>query len=138
MIHQGQQLALPAPHTAATHNTPRVQKISGVHRNEPISIAHVHEGHAEQAINYIDIMVSSGVATHVCPPLFAQEFPIRHLQETRNHNCAPSRMMRSSSMDTNGFACTMLKDNQSSYHSTSVAYNNPLYPYQGLKNKALN
>ena len=74
--HQGQQLSLPAPYTAATHNTPTVQRISGVHCNEPIIIAHVHDGNAGQAINYSDIMVSTGVATHVCPPWFAQEFPI--------------------------------------------------------------
>ena len=79
MSHQRQQLALPAPHTAATHNTPTAQRISGVHCNEPIIIAHVHGGNAEQAINYVDIMVGAGVATHVCPPWFAQEFPIQTL-----------------------------------------------------------
>ena len=79
MSHQGQQLSLPAPYTAATHNTPTVQRISGVHCNEPIIIAHVHEGNAGQAINYSDIMVSTRVATHVCPPWFAQEFPIQTL-----------------------------------------------------------
>ena len=55
-----------------------------------------------------------------------------------DNNYAQPRMMRSSSTDINGFTCTMLKDNQSSYHFTCVTYNNPLYPYQGLKNKVLN
>ena len=52
---------------------------STVHHHEPIMVAHVQEGNAEQTTGSIDIMVDSGAATHVCPPWFAQEFPIQQL-----------------------------------------------------------
>lgn len=74
----------------ATHNTPTVQRTSGVHCNEPLMIADVHEGNAEQTTNYIDIMVSSGVATHVCAPWFAQEFPIQPLTADKEPHLSQS------------------------------------------------
>ena len=41
-----------------------------------------------------------------------------HSQQTMGHNCARTewQTMRSSCMDTNGYTCTLSKDNQSSYH----------------------
>ena len=45
-------------------------------------IAHIHDGNSEQQLTYIHIMVGSGAATHVCPPWFAQEFPIQPLSAT--------------------------------------------------------
>ena len=78
--YQPQQLALPAPNaTTATDNTPTIQIVSGVQHCEPIMVAHVQDGNAEQTTGTIDIMVDSGAATHVCPPWFAQEFPIQQL-----------------------------------------------------------
>ncbi len=77
---QSQQHALPAPNaTLATDNAPTIQIVSGVHHHEPIMVAHVQDGNAEQTAGSIDIMVDSGAATHVCPPWFAQGFPIQQL-----------------------------------------------------------
>ena len=43
-------------------------------------IAHIHDNNNnEQQTNYIDIMVDSGAATHVCPWWFARQFPIQPL-----------------------------------------------------------
>ena len=77
---------------AATHNTPTVQRISGVHCNEPIMIADVHEGNAEQAINHIDVMVSSAATTQFCAPWFAQEFPIQTLTADKEPQLSESRL----------------------------------------------
>ena len=77
---------------AATHNTPTVQRISGVHCNEPIMIADVHEGNAEQAINQIDVMVSSAATTQFCAPWFAQEFPIQTLTADKEPQLSESRL----------------------------------------------
>ena len=77
---------------AATHNTPTVQRISGVHCNEPIMVADVHEGNAGQAINYIDTIVSSGVTTQFCAPWFAQEFPIQTLTADKEPQLSESRL----------------------------------------------
>ena len=79
---------------AATHNTPTVQRISGVHCNEPIMVADVHEGNAGQAINYIDTMVNSVVATHFLAPWFAQEFPIQTLTADKEPQLSESRLKR--------------------------------------------
>ena len=80
MQQRPQQLALPAPHaTTASDNAPTVQTVSGVHCHEPIVIAHIHDNNSTQQSAYIDIMVDSGAATHVCPPWFAPEFPIQPL-----------------------------------------------------------
>ena len=80
MQQQSQQLALRAPHaTASADNAPTIQIVSGVHCQEPIMIAHVHDSKSGQQSIYIDIMVDTGAATHVCPPWFAQEFPIQPL-----------------------------------------------------------
>jgi len=80
MQQQSQQLALRAPHaTASADNAPTIQFVSGVHCQEPIMIAHVHDSKSGQQSTYIDIMVDTGAATHVCPPWFALEFPMQPL-----------------------------------------------------------
>ena len=119
---QPQQLALPAPHaTTATDNTPTIQIVSGVRCQEPIMIAHVHDSNQEQQSEYIDIMVDSGAATHVCPPWFAQEFPIQPLSADNGPQLrtATNNEIKLYGLQM-GFTCTMQKDNQRSYHSMCV------------------
>jgi len=65
--------------TTSSDNGPPIQIVSGIQCQEPIMIAHIHDSKNEQQTKYIDIMVDSGAATHVCPWWFAREFPIQPL-----------------------------------------------------------
>ena len=134
---QPQQLALPAPHaTTATDNTPTIQIVSGVRCQEPIMIAHVHDSNQEQQSEYIDIMVDSGAATHVCPPWFAQEFPIQPLSAD---NGPQLRTATNNEIKLYGYKWVYMHNAEGQPKVIPfyvyVTYTNQLYQFQGWKNE---